>query len=159
MHQVVWGLSILGHVPRNSLLESLATFLTDRLRQEVAAAAAAAASSAAGTISGDPVEGEGDANGEKGTVARGTEAGMASPFPGDSPQEGGLGSGSGKPAEGVNHGQHSGIEGGNAGGGDSEAVDKVTAGVANAKAQDAVACTSGTDLATAALSFAYAHAR
>ncbi|CAM9183165.1 unnamed protein product [Ectocarpus sp. 8 AP-2014] len=160
---VVWGLSILGHVPRNSLLESLATFLTDRLRQEAAAAAAAATPSAAGDTGGDPGEGEGGANGEEVTVAGGTEDGISSPSSSDSPQEGSLGSGSRKPAEGHNDGQLSGIEGGNAGGGGSgggaEAVDKATTGAASAKKQDAVACTSGTDLATAALSFAYAHAR
>ncbi|CAM9759422.1 unnamed protein product [Ectocarpus sp. 12 AP-2014] len=158
---VVWGLSILGHVPRNSLLESLASFLTDRLRQE---AAAAAASSAAEDIGGNPGEGEGGANGEKVTVTGGTEDGISSPSSSDSPQERGLGSGSGTPAEGRDDGQFSGVEGGNAGGGGgggggADAVDKATTGAASAKKEVAAACTSGTDLATAALSFAYAHAR
>ncbi|CAN0551539.1 unnamed protein product, partial [Ectocarpus sp. 12 AP-2014] len=160
--KVVWGLSILGHVPRNSLLESLASFLTDRLRQE---AAAAAASSAAEDIGGNPGEGEGGANGEKVTVTGGTEDGISSPSSSDSPQERGLGSGSGTPAEGRDDGQFSGVEGGNAGGGGggggggADAVDKATTGAASAKKEVAAACTSGTDLATAALSFAYAHAR
>ncbi|CAM9844726.1 unnamed protein product, partial [Hapterophycus canaliculatus] len=171
--KVVWGLSILGHVPRNSLLESLAGCLTARLQEESAAAAAAAA---AAEGSGPPSAGSDGSGGdgvahEGGEVTSGGEAadegttGPASSGGEDAGKgavaEGGGGGagelqgsrGAGTGSDGANRDGVSGS--GNGGGG---GIDRKAAIAEKADAK-AVVYTSGSDLATAALSFAYAHAR
>lgn len=175
--QVVWGLSILGHVPRNSLLESLAGFLTEKFRDEsghnalppaesVTAAASTTASAVGGTVEGAAVTAT-----QEMATGRDAAAGVDGAVPG-------VGAADDKVSReeaGSSAGASSSIGGGDGGvdgvqavralsGGDpgrravGSEVDGGQGGAAASAAVDVVV-TSGTDLATAALSFAYAHAR
>ena len=144
--QVVWGLSILGHVPRNSLLESLAGLLTDRFRRESGGAWDAATETTGGerpavsdgtmaaSSGGGGVEGRGavDARPDGDGSVSGADDHAASDKDGRGHDDGGAGGGMPVAAEAKAKAK-------------SKAVGTLT--------------TSGTDLATAALSFAYAHAR
>lgn len=199
--QVVWGLSILGHVPRNSLLESLAGLLTDRLRDEceritppalsTAAASAPATASASASAAADlnspttalasapvgatAVAARNPASGIDGEVGTST-ATVAEDVAGSkvSLQGNGAAAGTrltesaasdaevGEGASGVGDGGMRGAE--YAGEGDRHGPvagvgDDGNNAVATVAAVQERVVTSGTDLATAALSFAYAHAR
>lgn len=149
--QVVWGLSILGHVPRNSLLESLAALLTDRFRLESGGGSRDGPSETTGGDGGGGERGADAAGGALGSSSEGREGGgRGSADAGAAGEEGvpGAGGRAGGDKDGGGH------DGGGAGGETSGAVEAK----AKAKAVGALT-TSGTDLATAALSFAYAHAR
>lgn len=174
---MVWGLSILGHVPRNSLLESLARFLTEILRDESghnalppAESVTAAASTAAGTVGGT-VEGATVTAVQEMATGRDAAAGVDGAVPGVgaaddkvSREEAGSSAGASS-STGGGDGGVDGVQavrassGGNPG---RRAVgSQVGGGQVGAAASVAVdmVVTSGTDLSTAALSFAYAYAR
>lgn len=206
---MVWGLSILDHVPRNSLLESMANILTDRLRKECGDAKLSPPTPDTAPDTSTP------STAAESRLTRCTEE--ERPFPASANDENGNGDGregpspssSGKgvaatgsrltvgPATGTDveratsvsvsasavvggpsgrtedtNASTSGGEGAGDGGsrrvpgdggvvGDGGNSDGTGAASAASKgvAEATTPVTSGTDLATAALSFAYAHAR
>lgn len=187
--QVVWGLSILGHLPRNSLLESLANILADRLRKECRWWTVPEATTGASAVEEKDKEiEEGSALGVDETQSTLSLAGRTSTRSsnstgvtaavagvaeaaetGDSNAElvkvGGGGSGSlGETGDSVlkdrgaeaNPSAVSGEREVSAASGDAGGD---AGGASEGEATKPVLVTSGTDLATAALSFAYAHAR
>eukprot|EP00752_Nemacystus_decipiens_P015925 g14232.t1 len=151
--KVVWGLSILGHVPRNSLLESLAGLLTDRFRRESGGAPEDAAETTGG----------GGGGGERAADAGSVMAADGGPGEREREREG-QGSAEDRPAGGDGTLGAGGGAGGDKQGGDEDGggtgggMPRATEAEAREKAVGTLT-TSGTDLATAALSFAYAHAR
>lgn len=180
--QVVWGLSILGYVPGNSLLESLGGILTDRLRKEYEDAAPAGVSTPPAVTTSTTASAIGA--GHKGTppVARVSEAGdklggavyasghfaegTSSAGAGegaDTASATGEGRGSAGTARSVSEEGGAALVGGGARDGSvgADDGDRNSGGAAatTAAASKPVLVTSGTDLATAALSFAYAHVR